>query len=166
MVHHSFPACTFFMVEISLCALIPLSLCQDQSTVAQWSEMTVVECSLTSWVWARFQIGSHTMSGQGHSQTPLGLRLHWVKGLCILRCNLQPTLLAEWLGSFTCCCSNTGVERTPDKSAHKGSSGGENSATSPAGIWTRNLSITSPVLLPSFPSSTSVGKWLQRHLLT
>ena len=26
-------------------------------------------------------------------------------------CNLQPALLAEWLGSFTCCCGNTGVEQ-------------------------------------------------------
>ena len=28
-------------------------------------------------------------------------------------CNLPPALLAEWPGSFTCHCGNTGVERTP-----------------------------------------------------
>ena len=44
------------------------SLCKDQSTVAQQAEMTVAECSLTSCVWARFQIGSNTMSGEWHSQ--------------------------------------------------------------------------------------------------
>ena len=33
---------------------------QDQSTVAQRAETTVTECSLTSYVWARFRIGSHT----------------------------------------------------------------------------------------------------------
>ena len=30
------------------------------------------------------------------------LRLLWVKGVCMFRCNLPPTLLAEWPGSFTC----------------------------------------------------------------
>ena len=37
------------------------SLCQDQSTVAQQAEMTMAECSLTSWLSARFWIASHTM---------------------------------------------------------------------------------------------------------
>ena len=39
-----------------------------------------------------------------------------------------------------------GVERTLNKSAHKVNFGEENSPTAPAGIRTRNLSITSPVL--------------------
>ena len=43
---------------------------------------------------------------------------HWVKGLYVCRCNLPPALLAEWLGSFTCHCSNTGVGQTPNKSQH------------------------------------------------
>ena len=30
----------------------------------------------------------------------------------MFRYNLPPALLAEWLGSFTCHCSNTGVEQT------------------------------------------------------
>ena len=46
---------------------------QDQSTVAQPTEMTVAECSLTSFMSACFQIGSHTMSGQWHSQPTLTL---------------------------------------------------------------------------------------------
>ena len=33
-------------------------------------------------------------------------------------CNLPPALWAEWLGSFTCHCGNTGVEQTPNKSQH------------------------------------------------
>ena len=44
--------------------------------------------------------------------------LQLVKGVCMVRCNLPPTLLAEWLGSFMCHCGNTGVERTPNKSWH------------------------------------------------
>ena len=31
---------------------------------------------------------------------------------CMFSCNLPPALLAEWPGSFTCYCGNTGVERT------------------------------------------------------
>ena len=34
-------------------------------------------------------------------------------------CNLPPALLAEWPGSFTCYCGNTGVERIPKKSQHR-----------------------------------------------
>ena len=30
---------------------------------------------------------------------------------CVFSCNLPPALLAEWAGSFTCYCSNTGVEQ-------------------------------------------------------
>ena len=44
------------------------------------------------------------------------LRLRWVKGVCVFRCNLPPALLAEWPGSFTSHCGNTGVEQTPNKS--------------------------------------------------
>ena len=76
--------------------------------------------------------------------SPLGFR--WVKGVCVFRCNLPPVLLAEWPGSFTCHCSNTGVKWTPNKSAHKVNSGEENSPTTPAAIRTCNLSITSPAL--------------------
>ena len=78
--------------------------------------MTVTERFLTSCVWAVFLIGSHTMPGQWHSQPTLpslGQRY-----ICMFRCNLPSTLLAEWPGYFTCYCSNTGVERTPNKSQH------------------------------------------------
>ena len=44
------------------------------------------------------------------------LWLHWVKGVCLFRCNLSPALLAEWPGSFTCHCGYTEVTRTPNKS--------------------------------------------------
>ena len=40
------------------------------------------------------------------------LRLRWVTGVCVFRCNLPAP------GSFTCHCGNTGVERTPNKSKH------------------------------------------------
>ena len=42
--------------------------CQDQSTVAQRAETIVSEFSLTSCVWVRFLIESHTVPGQRHSQ--------------------------------------------------------------------------------------------------
>ena len=46
------------------------------------------------------------------------LRLQWVKGVCVFRCNLPSAILAEWPVSFTCHCGNTGVEWTPKKSQH------------------------------------------------
>ena len=36
----------------------------------------------------------------------------------MFRCNLPPALSAEWPGSFTCHCGNTGVEQTPNNSQH------------------------------------------------
>ena len=53
-----------------------------------------------------------------HSGTVNPLRLRWVKGVCVFSYNLSHALLAEWPGSFTCYCGNTGVERTPNKSEH------------------------------------------------
>ena len=83
------------------------------------------------------------------------LRLRWVKGVCVLRCNLPPALLAEWPGSFTCHCGNTGVERTPNMSQHtKLTLEKKNATVVPTGIRTRNLSITSPAFLPiNYPGS-------------
>ena len=52
------------------------------------------------------------------SGTASPLRLCWVKDVCVFRCNLQYALLAEWPGSFTCHCSDMGVEQTPNKSQH------------------------------------------------
>ena len=46
------------------------------------------------------------------------LRLRWIKGVCVFRCNLPPELFAERPGAFTCHCGNTGVERTLNKSQH------------------------------------------------
>ena len=80
--------------------------------MSQRAQTTVAECSLTSCVWTLFLIDSHTLPGQRHSQPT-----RWVNGVCVFRCNLQPALLAEWPGYFTCHCGNTGVERTP-KSQH------------------------------------------------
>ena len=38
--------------------------------------------------------------------------------VCVFRCNLPPALSAEWPGSFTCHCGNTGVGQTWNKSQH------------------------------------------------
>ena len=46
---------------------------------------------------------------------------------CVFSCNLPPALLAEWLGSFTSYCGNTGVEQIPKlESAQKVDPGEEN----------------------------------------
>ena len=45
-----------------------------------------------------------------HHFMSLHAKLH-VSGACVFSCNMPPALLAEWPGSFTCYCSNTGVER-------------------------------------------------------
>ena len=47
-------------------------------------------------------IGSNTVPGY-HP-----LRLRWVKSVYVFRYSLPPALLAEWLESFKCYCSNTG----------------------------------------------------------
>ena len=46
------------------------------------------------------------------------LRLGWVNGVCVFRCNLPPALLVECPGSFTCHCGNTGVKLTSNKRQH------------------------------------------------
>ena len=71
MLYNSFPACAFFFFFQWRLAD---SLGLDQSTVAQRAETTVIECSLTSCVRARFLIGSHTIPAQRQSQpTPTSL---------------------------------------------------------------------------------------------
>ena len=93
----------------------PTLLCQDQSTVAQRAEMTVTECSLTSYLWACFLIGFHTMPWQQHSQ----LTLTWLGQGCMhVRWNLPPALLAKWLESLHAAAVTRGVEQTPNKSQH------------------------------------------------
>ena len=113
---------------------------------------TVAECSLTSHVWA---VSGQVPTLSLDSSIVSPLRLHWVKGACVFRCNLPPPLLVEWSGSFTCHCGNMGVEQTPNMSQHtKITLKKKNSPTAPARIWTHNLSITSPALLPtSYPGS-------------
>ena len=76
------------------------------------------------------------------------LRLRWVKGVyaCLgVACHLH--FWQKKTGSFMCHCGNTGVERAPNKSQHtKLTLEKENPSAAPAGIRTRNLSITSPAL--------------------
>ena len=68
-----------------------------------------VACELISWL-------VPTLCQDNGIVSPL--QLQWVKSVCVFRCNLPPALLAEWLGSFTCHCSITGVEWTLHKSQH------------------------------------------------
>ena len=109
MFNHSFPACVVCFFLVVVCLFPPPfffkwrlahthlchSLCQDQSTVAQWAEMTVAMCSVMNcmWLWACFfSLHFLTRPGQRHSQhtlTSLG------KGVCMFTSYLPPALLAE-----------------------------------------------------------------------
>ena len=119
---YSFPTCTFFslfLMEISLCTLI-LTLYARLSP--QWpSELWPnvpwqVACELISGQVPTLCLGSGIVDPlQWHSQsTPTSLG----QGVCMFQCNLAPALFEEWTGSFTCHCSNTGVEQTPNMSQH------------------------------------------------
>ena len=68
-------------------------------------------------------------------------RLRWVKGVCLFRWNLQLALLAQWPGSFTCHCGNTGVEWNPNKSQHT------------------NLTLENKILPGCLPELESVTFW-------
>ena len=132
MFDHSIPVRVFFLEEeISSRTLIPhLYPRISQSTVAQRAETTVSECFLTNCVSSFPDMFPH--------------RLRWVKGVCAFRCNLPPALFGRMTVFFTCHCGNTRVERTPNKSQHI-----KLTPAAPAGIRTRNLSITGPTLLPA-----------------
>ena len=86
---------------------------QDQSPMAQWDEMTVDQLSLTSCVWAWWV---STPCVDSIVRPP---RLHWVTGVCAFGCNLPPVLASEWVGSLTCYCASTEVERILSKSQHR-----------------------------------------------
>ena len=104
----------FFKVEISSHTLNPLFRPESvHSGSASWDDcgwMLSDKLHVSSFL-DRFKHYAWTVA-----VSPLWLC--WVKGVSVLRCHLLSALLAEWPGSFTCHCSNTGVERTPNKSQH------------------------------------------------
>ena len=53
-----------------------------------------------------------------HYALTAALQLCWVMGICMFRCNLPAALLAEQSQSFTCHCSNMGVEQTLNNNHH------------------------------------------------
>ena len=112
---NSFPACAFyFSVEISSRTLIPLFKPGSvQSGSASWNDCGRVfpdELHVNSFL---DSFPHYAWSG---IVSPLWLRR--ASDVCMFRCNLPPALLAEWPGSFTCHCGNTGVEWTLNKSQH------------------------------------------------
>ena len=119
---HSLPALFFpfffsffFKVEISSRTLIPLCTPGSvHSGPASWDNMWPcapwrVACELVSWEVTSLGPDSGKVSP---------LRLRWVKGVCVFRCNLPLALLVEWPRSFTSYCGSMGVQRTPNKSQH------------------------------------------------
>ena len=119
MFDHSFPACASvflcFEVEISSRALIPLFMPGSvHSSSASWDDcgpMFPDKLRVNS-----FPDSFPTLCLDSGIVSPL--RLRWVKVVCVFSWNFPPALLAEWPGSFTFHCGNTGVERTPNKSHH------------------------------------------------
>ena len=119
MFDNSFPACAFFFfffqVEISLRILIPLlTPVLVHSGSASWDDCDRVfadELRVSS-----FPDRVPTLGMDSSMVSPL--RLRWVEGVCVFRCNLPPALFADWPGSFMCYCGNTGVEQTLNKSLH------------------------------------------------
>ena len=171
MLDHSFPACAFFIcffpeVEISSRTLIPNFMPGSvHGGSGSWDDCDRMfpDKLLVSSFPNRFHDYAWTAAW------PALLRLRWAKGVCVFRCNLPPVLLTEWPGSFTCHCGNKGGGTDIElDSAHKVNSGGkkvnsreEISPAAPAGIRTRNFSITSPALLPtSYPGWSYCISWL------
>ena len=100
--------CLFFFKWRSVCAHQSHFLAQDQSKVAQWAEMTgwlfpeELHVNLFPWQVPTLYLDSIV--------SPLWL--HWVKGVCVFRCNLPSALFAEWSGFLL-------VEWTLSKSQHR-----------------------------------------------
>ena len=98
---HSPPA-LFSKVEISLCTPIPLFRPESvHSGSASWDD----------WPNVPWQVACELVSGQVptlclDSGIVSPLRHGWFKSVRVFKCNLPPTLWAEWPGSFTCHCSN------------------------------------------------------------
>ena len=119
---------------------------QDQSTVAQRAETTVAEYALTSCVFARFRMGSYTMPGQRHSQstpTSLGSKMCACLGVT---CHLH--FWQNDRGLLRATAVTRGWNGHPIRVSTQSWLWRRNFPAAPAGIRTRNLSITSPVLLP------------------
>ena len=73
------------------------------------------------------------------------LRLRWVKGVCVFRCNLLPAFF--WQndrGLLNATAVTRGLNGHRIRVSNKVYSGEKNSPAAPAGIRTRNLWITSP----------------------
>ena len=108
----SFPACTFVYVVISSRVLIsffrPGSVHSGSARRDDRGWVSPIELHVSSFSW-----------GFPHRAWTSSLQLRWVKSACVIRCNLPPAVLAEWLGSFTSHSENTGSERTSNKSQHR-----------------------------------------------
>ena len=102
---HSLPALFSFSVEISLRTLIPLftpGLVQSGS--ASWDDCDRVFPDKLCVNLFPERVPTQCLD----SGIVSPLRLCWVKGVCVFRCNLPPALLGEWPGSITCHSGNPG----------------------------------------------------------
>ena len=114
MFDHSFPACAFCCWSgDSTRTLIPLFMPGSvHSGSAGWDDcvrMFPDKLRVSSFP-DRFPHYAWTAAYSVHSDL--------IGSNGVFRCNLPPAFLAEWPGSSTCHCGNTGVERTPNKSQH------------------------------------------------
>ena len=122
MFGHSFPRLRFFSCLLRFC-FKRYYLEHTSSTLytrisPQWlSELRRM------WPNVPWQVACQLVSGEVRALRLnrgrfIPLRLRWVKGVCVFRCNLPPALLEEWPRSLSCHCGNIGVERPPNESKH------------------------------------------------
>ena len=105
----------FFLKVEQTHSILWARICPHWLSEIRWLWMSVpwqVVCKLVS-----LRGSQHYASAAYCIVSPLWL--HWIKGVCMFRCNLPPALLAEWPRSFTCHCNNKGVELTLSKSQHR-----------------------------------------------
>ena len=115
---HSPSALLFFFFKVEISSRTNSTfLGNDQSKMAQWAETTMNKCFLTSYMWACFpddRFPHYAWSAKSAHSNIIGSR-----GVHMFMCNLQPALLAEWLGSITCHCGNMDLEQTTNKSERR-----------------------------------------------
>ena len=97
----------------------------NQSNILQWlrcQELHLVHmyvCSITLFFCIVQEETDNWESDEKLSETVVLVVCRWpiysyngTEGVCVFGCNLPPTLLAEWLGDFTCYCGNMVGEDT------------------------------------------------------
>ena len=97
---------------IALFSAFKQSHCTLVTCGYEW--MTSILCALHSWCHVKLIWKAYVLCTP-YSHAPLYSTCHFIRVYvtCEFSCNLPPAPLSERAGSFTCYCSNRGVERIP-----------------------------------------------------